>query len=196
MIPVFFWAGVIQCTLDIATGLCHRVWGRCRQRGRYFCNDGGSSSIGDEVAIARAAAISKVAISNGHCNSFKFDVENTFQNLLSLWPKELFLDFFLHSLSSKWHGGSSFILVQLAVAWQGMGQGWIQFSTTTLVIVKSGIKKEKPLPFLKYRATWMAHLIRRKRYSNPHFSVPFLHLSVSKSMELSVLRITRGFFWH
>ena len=113
-----------------------------------------------------------------------------YENLLSLWPKEPFLDFFLRSLSSKWHGGSSFILLQPGCMRHGMSQGWIQFSTTTLVIVKSGIRKEKPLPFLKYRATWMAHLIfliRRKIYSNPHFFVPFLHLSVSKSMEFFVL---------
>ena len=57
----------VQCILDIATGLRHGGRGRHKQRGRYLCNDGGLSSIGDEVAIGSAAAISKVAISNGHC---------------------------------------------------------------------------------------------------------------------------------
>ena len=60
-------SSAIQCTLDIATGLRHGVWGRYIQRGRYLCNDRAPSSIGFEVAIASAAAISKVAISNGHC---------------------------------------------------------------------------------------------------------------------------------
>ena len=58
---------VIQCTLDIATSLRHGGWGRCRQGGRYLCNARAPSSIGVEVAISSAAAISKVAISNGHC---------------------------------------------------------------------------------------------------------------------------------
>ena len=57
----------IQCTLDIATGLRHGGWGRYRQRGRYLCNARAPRSIGVEVAIGSAAAISKVAISNGHC---------------------------------------------------------------------------------------------------------------------------------
>ena len=58
---------IIQCTLDIATSLQHGGWGRYRQRGRYLCNARAPSSIGVEVAIASAAAISKVAISNRHC---------------------------------------------------------------------------------------------------------------------------------
>ena len=57
----------IQCTFDIATGLRHRGSGRYSQRGRYLCNDRAPSFIGDEAAIGSAAAISKVAISNGHC---------------------------------------------------------------------------------------------------------------------------------
>ena len=57
----------IQCTLDIATGHRYRGWGRYRQRSRYLCNARAPSSIGVEVAIASAAAISKVAISNRHC---------------------------------------------------------------------------------------------------------------------------------
>ena len=57
----------IQCTLDVATGLRYGGWGRFRQRGRYLCNTRARSSIGVEVGIGSAAAISKVAISNGHC---------------------------------------------------------------------------------------------------------------------------------
>ena len=53
--------------MDIATGLRHGSWGRYSQRGRYLCNDRAPSSIGYEVAIVSAAAISKVAIYNGHC---------------------------------------------------------------------------------------------------------------------------------
>ena len=34
---------------------------------RYLCNHGGPSSIEVEVVKGSAAAISKVAISNGHC---------------------------------------------------------------------------------------------------------------------------------
>ena len=58
----------LLCTSDIATGLRHGGWGRYRQRGRYLCNGRAPSSIGAKVAIGSAAAISKVAISNGHCN--------------------------------------------------------------------------------------------------------------------------------
>ena len=53
--------------MDIATGLRHGGRGRYRKRGRYLCNARASSSIGVEVAIGSAAAISKVAISKGHC---------------------------------------------------------------------------------------------------------------------------------
>ena len=56
----------VQYALDIATDLCHGGWGRHRQRSRYLCNARAPSSIGVEVAIASAATISKVAISNGH----------------------------------------------------------------------------------------------------------------------------------
>ena len=58
---------ILQCILDIATGLRHWGWGRYRQRGRYLCNARAQSSIGVKVAITSAAAISKVSISNGHC---------------------------------------------------------------------------------------------------------------------------------
>ena len=62
----------IQCTLDIATGLRHRGWGRYRQRGHYICNARAPSSIGVEVAIDSAAATSKskVAIFNWHCTAY------------------------------------------------------------------------------------------------------------------------------
>ena len=60
----------IQCTLDIATGLRHGGRGRYSQRGRYLCNARAPSFIGIEVAIGSAAAISKIAVSNGYCATF------------------------------------------------------------------------------------------------------------------------------
>ena len=55
-------------------------------------------------------------------NSFKFDVENTLQNLLSLWPKELFWTFFFIRCRLNDTAAAASFSCSL-VAWYGMGQG-------------------------------------------------------------------------
>ena len=45
--------------------------------------------MGDEVAIGSAAAISKVAISNGHCNGFLCPLEKYLVTCLSKFAETL-----------------------------------------------------------------------------------------------------------
>ena len=59
--------------------------GRYRQHGRCLCTARAPSSIGVEVAIASAVAISKIAISNGHCIAFFWRASQKYWEFLNSW---------------------------------------------------------------------------------------------------------------